>query len=146
MGVRVTTRPLSVPAAYRALSDPSLGGVVVFVGRVRPDPVAAGTVHALFYEAHEPLAHRELERLRTEAVQRLPKARVVLWHRLGVLPVGTVSVIVGVATPHRAAAFDLARDLIDRLKAEVPIWKTDRARPARRRRRRRAPSGGRSAG
>src|SRR5215472_16941886 len=114
MGVRLTTTPLSVPAAYRALADPSLGGVVVFVGRVRPDTVAAGRVRALYYEAHEPLAHRELERLRSEAAHRLPKARIVLWHRLGLLPVGTVSVIVGVATPHRAAAFDLARELIDR--------------------------------
>ncbi|MCI4336815.1 MAG: molybdenum cofactor biosynthesis protein MoaE [Thermoplasmata archaeon] len=132
MGVLLTEKPLSVPAAYRALSDPELGGVVVFVGRVRPDLTSGGAVRSLFYEAHEAVAHRELERLRTEVARRLPKARVILWHRLGELRVGTVSVIVGVATPHRAAAFDLARELIDRLKVEVPIWKSDRTRPARR--------------
>lgn len=146
MGVLLTTQPLSVPAAYRALADPALGGVVVFVGRVRPDALRDGRIHSLFYEAHEPIARRELQRLRTEAARRLPRARIVLWHRLGVLPVGTVSVIVGVATPHRAAAFDLARELIDRLKTEVPIWKTDRARPAHPPRRRRARGAARSAG
>jgi molybdopterin synthase catalytic subunit len=143
MGIQLTTQPLSVPAAYRALAHPALGGVVVFVGRVRPDTVPGGRVHSLYYEAHEPIARRELARLRSDVAQRLPKARIVLWHRLGVLPVGTVSVIVGVATPHRAAAFDLARELIDRLKAEVPIWKTDRARPARRPRRPPARAAGR---
>ena len=146
MGVLVTTRPLSVPAAYRALADPALGGIVVVVGRVRPDPVQDGRVHSLFYEAHERLARRELQRLRDEAARRLPRARIVLWHRLGTLPVGTVSVIVGVATPHRAAAFDLARELIDRLKVEVPIWKTDRAQRARPPHTRRTRGVGRSAG
>ncbi len=117
------------------MAAPGLGGVVVFAGRVRPDATRAGRVVALDYEAHAPLAFAGFERLERTAHRRVPGARVVLWHRLGPLPVGTASVIVAVATPHRATAFRLARWLIDRLKAEVPIWKTERARPARRRRR-----------
>jgi molybdopterin synthase catalytic subunit len=61
--------------------------------------------------------------------------RVVLWHRVGDVPVGEPSVIVGVATGHRAEAFAAARFMIDRLKVTLPVWKsarTGRATPARR--------------
>lgn len=143
MSVRLTPRPLSVAAAYAELSDDQSGGVVVFAGRVRPDSTRAGRVDALEYEAHHALALASLRRLEEKAHRELGARRTVLWHRLGVLPVGAVSVIVGVAAPHRAAAFAAARRLIDSLKRETPIWKTDRARPARRPRRRRAPPAGR---
>ncbi len=115
---------------------------MVFAGCVRPDRTPRGRVVALDYEAHRPVALAQLRRLEAAARQRVPEARVVLWHRLGRLPVGTVSVIVGAATPHRAQAFGLARWLIDRLKEEVPIWKTAQARSARRPRRPPARSGG----
>lgn len=146
MTVRLLRRPLSIAAAYRELARPGLGGVVVFAGRVRPDRWKGGRVRALDYEAHAPLALRALAALEARAAQRAPEARVVLWHRLGRLPVGSASVIVGAATPHRADAFRLARWLIDRLKVEAPIWKTERVRPSRRPRRRPGRSAGRSAG
>jgi molybdopterin synthase catalytic subunit len=131
MTIRLTARPLSVPAAYAALGDERSGGVVVFAGRVRPDVTRLGRVHSLDYEAHRPLALASLRRLAVQARQRYGARRVVLWHRVGRLRVGTVSVIVGVATPHRADAFAAARYLIDALKRETPIWKTDRGRPGR---------------
>jgi molybdopterin synthase catalytic subunit len=146
VSVRLQRDALSVAAAYAELAQDRLGGVVVFAGRVRPDVGPEGRVVALDYEAHRPLARAALHRLAREARRRHPGARVVLWHRLGRLPVGTASVIVGAATPHRATAFALARWLIDRLKAEVPIWKTATARPARRQPRRPVRSGARSAG
>lgn len=142
MSVRLTSGPLRIDAAYRALAGPSHGGVVVFVGRVRPDRVPRGKVAALLYEAHQGPAIAALEAIARRALRRAPGSRVILWHRTGVLQVGVASVIVGAATPHRADAFALARWLIDRLKAEAPIWKTDRVRPARRRR---APRGRRRA-
>ena len=146
MSVRLTRRPLSVGAALRELSNRELGGVVVFAGRVRPDAVPAGRVVALDYEAHTSLALRELRSLEREARRRFGRGRYLLWHRLGRLPVGTTSVIVGAAVGHRAEAFDAARFLIDQLKERVPIWKTDRARRGRRRRPRPSPRAARSAG
>lgn len=134
MSVRLVRRPLSVASAYRALESERAGGITVFAGRVRPDRVGPGVVRALDYEAHVSVAAHALAALEREASDRFGLTGVVLWHRLGRLPVGTVSVIAGAAAPHRDAAFRGARFLIDRLKARVPIWKSDRARPARRRR------------
>jgi len=131
VSVRLTRSPLSVAAAVRFLSGDELGGVVVFVGRVRPDRTAHGHVAALEYEAHRRLALIALAKLEREARRRFGAGSVVLWHRLGPIPVGEASVVVGVATGHRAPAFAAARYLIERLKREVPIWKLDRARPVR---------------
>lgn len=134
MSIRLTHGPLSPGRAYAELADGGAGGVVLFAGRVRADAGARGRVRELYYEAHEDLARRALTELEADARRRFGLLRVVLWHRLGHLPVGTASVLVGCSTLHRAEAFRAGRYLIDRLKAEVPIWKTEaRGRPARRR-------------
>ncbi|MGD0249923.1 MAG: molybdenum cofactor biosynthesis protein MoaE [Thermoplasmata archaeon] len=146
MSVRLTTRTLSVAGAMRALEGVGVGGVVLFAGRVRPDRTADGPVIALEYEAHGPPALARLRGLEREAHRRFGARRVVLWHRVGRLRVGEVSVIVGAACPHRAEAFAAARYLIEELKAVVPIWKTERARPARRPRPRPARRAARSSG
>ena len=134
MSVRLTRNRLSVSAALRELGGDELGGVVVFAGRVRPDRTPGGRVSVLDYEAHRPLALAALAELERTARRRFGLGRVVLWHRLGPVPVGAPSVVVGAAAGHRAAAFAGARYLIEQLKAKVPIWKAERARPARRRR------------
>ncbi len=146
MSIRLTTQPLDVARAYRELEESGSGGVVVFVGRVRPDKGRAGKVFALDYEADDRLAQRALEKLAADGTRRFGARRIVLHHRLGRLRVGVISVIVGAAAPHRRAAFDAARFLIERLKVEVPIWKTDRVRRARRPRRRPPARAARSAG
>jgi len=138
--IRLTRRPLSLARADRALADPKSGGAVLFAGRVRPDPLRGRAIAALEYEADEGMAVPALQALEREARRRFGARRVVLWHRLGRVPVGAPSVIVGVAAPHRAEAFAAARFLIDALKERVPIWKAARAppghpRPARRGRR-----------
>ncbi|HTT35915.1 MAG TPA: molybdenum cofactor biosynthesis protein MoaE [Thermoplasmata archaeon] len=139
--LRLSTRPLSVAAAYRALDRPGMGGVVVFVGRVRPDRVPGGRVTRLDYEVHGPVARAAIERIARD-VGPGPVA-VVVWHRTGRVRVGGIAVIVGAAAPHRARAFAVARRLIERVKREVPIWKAARSRPGRRRRRPPSPSAGR---
>ena len=136
MSILLTRRPLSVARTVAALSDDGSGAVVVFVGRVRPDRVGRRRVVALEYEADARMAPDALRALEREARERFVVREVVLAHRIGVLPVGTPSVLVGVAAAHRRAAFDAARFLIERVKREVPIWKTDRTRvdaPTRRR-------------
>lgn len=135
MSVRLTHRPLSFSAAIGALERPGLGGIVVFAGRVRADRSPRGSVTALEYEAHRPLALRALGELERTARARFGAERVVLWHRLGTVPVDEVSVIVGAAAPHRAEAFAATRFLIERLKATAPIWKTEQGRRGRRPRR-----------
>ncbi|MCI4333476.1 MAG: molybdenum cofactor biosynthesis protein MoaE [Thermoplasmata archaeon] len=125
MEVELTRRRLDVARAYRELEDPESGGVVVFVGRVRPDRSERGTVAALWYEADERMATERFHSLVQQAHVRYQARRVVLWHRLGKLGVGEVSVVVGVAAGHRAEAFRGARFLIEGVKKRVPIWKSD---------------------
>jgi molybdopterin synthase catalytic subunit len=134
--LRLSSRPLSLGAAARALSGPNLGGVVLFAGRVRAERSRAGDVIALDYEVHLPPAMRVLRELERTARRKYGVQRVVLWHRVGRVPVDEISVIVGAAAGHRAPAFSAARFLIDRLKKTVPIWKTERARRPRATRRR----------
>jgi molybdopterin synthase catalytic subunit len=144
MTERLTPRRLSLAAAARELEGPGLGGVVLFAGRVRPDRSGGSRVLALDYEVHREPALRALRRLDGEARARFGAQRTVLWHRTGRVPVGEIAVIVGAAAGHRAPAFAAARFLIDRLKATVPIWKTERAPAVRRRRPRRSRRAGRS--
>jgi len=146
MTVRLTRRPLSVASAFHALEGPGLGGIVLFAGRVRPDVLGTGRVTALDYEAHARVARKVLEDLARTAQKRYGAERVVLWHRVGRVPVDEASVLVGAATGHRAEAFAAARFLIEKLKAEAPIWKSARGRPGRRPRRRPGGRAERSAG
>jgi molybdopterin synthase catalytic subunit len=146
MSVRFTRKPLSFAAAVRELEGPGLGGIVVFAGRVRPDRTRRGRVRALLYEAHLPLGREVFLELERAARKRFGVGRVVLWHRLGSIPVDEASVLVGAAAGHRAEAFAAARFLIERLKEKAPIWKTDQSRLVRRPRRPPRGSAGRSAG
>lgn len=144
--LRLTRRPLSLAAAARELDAPGLGGVVLFAGRVRGERRRGTRVIALDYETHGEPAVRVLRELDRTARQRFGVARTVLWHRIGPVNAGEISVIVGAAAAHRAPAFAAARFLIDRLKQSVPIWKTERARSARRRRPPPRPPAARSSG
>ncbi len=116
--------PLDVAAADAYLRDARCGGLNLFVGTTRQWTGTRETVE-LAYECYEPMAIKEMQRLVDEAKARWPIERVCVLHRLGVVPVAEASVVVGVATPHRAAAFEACRFLIDELKVQVPIWKRE---------------------
>jgi molybdopterin synthase catalytic subunit len=146
LSVRLARRPIPFAAVGSRLTRGGGGGIVVFAGVVRPDRVGSARVVALDYEVDPVPARRALERLERTARRRFGATEVRLVHRLGRVRVGEIAVLVAVACPHRAKAFDAAEWLIDQLKATVPIWKEVRARRAHRPRRPRARSGGRSAG
>jgi molybdopterin synthase catalytic subunit len=66
-----------------------------------------------------------MQRIVDEARERWPVGGVYLHHRLGRLEIGEVSVVAVAASPHRAEAYAASRHLIERLKADVPIWKKE---------------------
>ena len=103
------------------------GAVVTFSGTTR-DHNDGAQVISLSYEAYTEMAQRVMCVLFEEAVKRFPITRARVAHRLGDVPVGEASVIVVVASPHRAPAFEACRFLMDRLKDEVPIWKREKLR------------------
>jgi molybdopterin synthase catalytic subunit len=113
--------PLSVDEVLKAVSDPAAGGVALFVGTVR-DQDHDRPVERLGYSAH-PSAVAELRRVGDKVAERYGAIAVAAVHRVGDLAVGDLAVVVAVACPHRAEAFDACRALIDNLKLTVPIWK-----------------------
>jgi len=115
---------LSVDEVRAAVADPTAGGITLFAGAVRDSDHDRG-VSALSYSAH-PSAETELRRVAEALAEKFPVIGVAAVHRVGDLAIGDLAVVVAVACPHRAEAFDACRALIDELKATVPIWKHQR--------------------
>lgn len=113
--------PLSVEEVLASVSDPAAGGVVLFLGAVRAED-GGRDVAGLGYSAH-PSVLATLRAVADRVVAAHPVVRLAAVHRVGDLAVGDLAVIVACSCPHRGAAFAAARQLIDELKAEVPIWK-----------------------
>ena len=116
--------PLDVDAVVRRVSGPDRGAVVVFLGTVR-DCHAGRAVERLTYSAYRPMAEARLRAITAELAAAAPGVRVAIAHRLGEVPVGEPSVVIAVASPHRAAAYEASRAALERLKTEVPIWKRE---------------------
>jgi molybdopterin synthase catalytic subunit len=100
------------------------GAAIAFEGVVRNQTRGRKTLF-LDYEAYEEMALEQMEGLANDAVQRFQIRDVAIVHRLGRLEIGETSVLIVVASAHRAAAFDACRWLIDSLKRTVPIWKKE---------------------
>ena len=97
---------------------------MLFLGTTRS--VTAGRrTESLDYECYPDMARRTLAELAEKAAEQWPVLRVAVVHRLGHLEVGEASVAVAVSSPHRQAAFDAGKWLIDTLKEVVPIWKRE---------------------
>jgi molybdopterin converting factor subunit 1 len=116
--VRVSGAPLSLDALAERVRDPRAGAVVTFQGVTRQ-------VDRLEYEAYAEMAEERLATIAAEAVDRHGLCAAAVEHRVGPVPLSEPSVIVGVSAPHRGEAFAGAREIIDRVKAEAPIWKKE---------------------
>jgi molybdopterin synthase catalytic subunit len=100
------------------------GAAVVFEGVVRNQTRGRKTLY-LDYEAYEEMALAQMEELAEQALRDFQVREVALVHRLGRMEIGETSVLIVVASAHRAAAFEACRWLIDTLKRTVPIWKKE---------------------
>ncbi|MEV4431622.1 molybdenum cofactor biosynthesis protein MoaE [Streptomyces sp. NPDC049585] len=122
LAVRET--PLSLDEVFAAVGDPAAGGTALFVGTVR-DHDGGADVAALGYSAH-PTAEAELRKVAEKVAGDFPVRALAAVHRVGELAVGDLAVVVAVSCAHRGEAFAACRQLIDDLKANVPIWKHQR--------------------
>jgi molybdopterin synthase catalytic subunit/molybdopterin converting factor small subunit len=120
----LTDDPIDTGAVVAAVSGPERGAVLVFVGTVR-DSHGGRSVEKLTYSAYHRMALESLERIAADLEASSPGLRAAIVHRLGEVPVGEASVVIAVASPHRAAAYEASRTALERLKAEVPIWKRE---------------------
>jgi molybdopterin synthase catalytic subunit len=122
--IDVRESELSVDEVRAAVADPAAGGIALFAGAVRESDHDRA-VSGLSYSAH-PSAGDELRRVAEVIAEKYPVIGIAAVHRVGDLAIGDLAVVLAVSCPHRAEAFDACRDLIDILKASVPIWKHQR--------------------
>lgn len=123
--VAITDRPIDRGEAASAVRHTSHGGECFFFGAVR-DLNHGRRVVAVSYEAHTPLCEKIFARvLDTVATRYDESLRLYLVHRVGRLAVGEVSVAIGASSVHRDEAFKAARDIIEAVKHEAPIWKQE---------------------
>jgi molybdopterin synthase catalytic subunit len=115
---RVTSEPLTVDGLVARVRDPRAGAVVTFHGVTRG-------VERLEYEAYAEMAEPRIQAILHEAIERHGLCRAAAEHRVGSVPLSEPSVLVAVSAPHRGEAFAAAREVIDRIKSEVPIWKKE---------------------
>ena len=124
----ITHEPLSVERlseqvlAEARARDRACGALATFVGLVRATHEGR-VVLRLEYEAFEPLAITAFDRIEREVAEQWPQATLGMVHRVGLLNVGEASIVIAVATPHRAESFQACRYAIERVKQIAPIWK-----------------------
>jgi molybdopterin synthase catalytic subunit len=124
MRVELSTAVIPSAQVLEEIKAAPDGAVCVFDGIVRNNTRGRQTLF-LDYEAYEEMALGQMRSLVAEALTKFPIRDVALLHRLGRLELGETSVLIVVASAHRAAAFDACRWLIDTLKKTVPIWKKE---------------------
>ena len=116
--VRLTTEPLALDPLVEMVRDSRAGAVVTFTGVTREVP-------ALEYEAYAEMAEPQMAEIVRQAIERHGLCAAAAEHRVGTVPLSEPSVAIAVSAPHRDAAFAGAREIIDELKARVPIWKKE---------------------
>ena len=122
--IHITKEKLDIAACIEAVMHPSSGGIDVFIGTVR-DATQGKRVLRLEFEAYEPMALSEMQKIASQALSRWPLHNIVMHHRTGPLRIGEVAVVIAVSAAHRTAAFEACRYAIDTLKQTVPIWKKE---------------------
>lgn len=120
----LTREPIQAQALLDSIKQGSDGAVTIFDGIVRDNTRGRRTLY-LDYEAYEEMAAKQISDLAHQAIDRFSVRAVTIVHRLGRLQIGETSILILVASAHRAAAFDACRWLIDTLKKTVPIWKKE---------------------
>jgi molybdopterin synthase catalytic subunit len=122
---QVVDQPIVAEEVIRRVEDPGNGAICVFYGVVRDHALSGRATRFLEYEAFREMAEAKMAEIAAEIRARWGIEQVAMTHRVGRLGIGEPSVVIAVGTPHRKQAFEACEYAIDRLKAEVPIWKKE---------------------
>ncbi len=125
MTAYLTDERIDADALAASIMRPSDGALAVFSGVVR-NHHAGLDVESIIYEAYRPMAEKEIGRIVDSIEEQYPDVAIGVKHRLGLLVVGEASIVIACSSPHRAEAFAACREMIDRIKEAVPIWKKER--------------------
>lgn len=129
--ISITTELLENFSERVPANDALVGAHASFVGIVRGEENGRA-IEAIEYEAYQPMAEREMEKILRELEKEFPCDHVSVIHRTGKIPVGEAAIRVSTFSKHRAEAFGLLTNFMDRLKEDVPIWKVDKIGPVTR--------------
>ena len=124
MRASLVDKAIDVSALAGSVSAETNGATAIFVGTVRSSNEGR-PVTGIEYSAYDEMATREMRTILTEAAEQFGIAAATIEHRLGELSVGDASIGVAVAHPHRAAALDALRYIVDETKRRAPIWKLE---------------------
>ena len=124
MYTAIVDTPIDVAAIVARVANHANGATLVFLGTVRDVNDGRG-VSGMEYSAYRSMAERELADIAAEAAAQFGSSDIAVEHRLGTLELGDASVAIAVAHPHRGAAYEASRYLIEQLKKRVPIWKLE---------------------
>ena len=123
--IALSAAPLDIARIEAVVASPRFGARLSFVGTARSSAAFGDReVRWLEYEAYVPMAVAEMVNIRVEIVERWP-VQLALAHRIGTVRLGEAAVVLVVASPHRAAAYEASRYGIEQFKARVPIWKKE---------------------
>ncbi|MEO6070621.1 MAG: molybdenum cofactor biosynthesis protein MoaE [Chitinophagaceae bacterium] len=122
--IKIEKETISVAECLQKAAVRECGGINLFVGTVRSH-TNGKKVEALFFEAYEKMALKELRKIAEDSIKNWPVQTIVIRHRVGTLLVGDIPVVIAVGAAHRSAAFEACQYIIDTLKQTVPIWKKE---------------------
>ncbi len=124
MRTAIVEHPIDHASIIAEVGKHANGATLLFLGTVR-ELNDGRAVSGMEYSAYRGMAERELADIVREAAERFGSDDIVVEHRIGTLQLGEASVAIAVAHPHRGAAYDASRYVIEQLKARVPIWKLE---------------------
>ncbi|KAH8357835.1 hypothetical protein KR200_006064 [Drosophila serrata] len=123
--VKLVEDPIDITHIHQLLADEGCGASSVFVGTTR-DNFQGKKVVSLAYEAYDNMALKEMNKICSDLRSKWPELRhIVIYHRLGTVPVCEASVVIAASSPHRSDALESVSFAIDQLKTRVPIWKKE---------------------
>lgn len=122
--IKLSTKEIQTQEVIDSVASPEAGAIDVFIGTVRNQTKGKKVVH-LEFEAYDSMAIKELEKIEIIAREKWPILKIAIVHAVGKLEIGQVPVVIAVSTPHRKAAFEACKFVIDSLKETVPIWKKE---------------------
>ena len=122
--ILISDQPISVEAIIPRIEDPDCGAQLVFIGTTRRT-TSDRVTQSLSYDAYQPMAERELDKLARQAAVQWHLFHVAIHHRIGKVDIGQPSIIVAVSSPHRKPCMEAVPWLMDQIKSNVPIWKQE---------------------
>ena len=103
-------------------SKTTIGAHAIFLGQIRADQKTDGVVTGIDYSAYEEMAEKAFYEIREAAFEKFELTCMHIYHSLGIVPTGEISLFVFVSSPHRRAAFEASEYIVEEIKANVPIF------------------------